>query len=256
MTFEKLDRIVELTIKYTTLGTLSIGAGDQPQSTVDSPLIRIGGEPVIPGSSLKGALRSNLEAILAQRGVEVCVPYTAIPDRIRRDNRLRKEYLQKIERLDTCDPRDPVCPICQMFGTAGGAQGLSGHVIVLDARLKDTFDPAILTERTHVAITRDTRSQAGGALVSVEAVDAGVEFSGIIRLVNPEDWMVGAILRGLEVLGYLGVGAKKTSGYGQLQVEPQQVVTRKFTARGWEETAGDLDAYRRAFDTRLAKATG
>lgn len=255
MTFEKLDRIVELTVKYTTLGTLSIGAGDQPQSTVDSPLIRIGGEPVIPGSSLKGALRSNLEAILAQRGVAVCVPYTAIPNDIRKSGRTG-QYLQDIGRLNTCKPNEEICPICQMFGTAGGAQGLSGHVIVLDARLKDTFDPAILTERTHVAITRDTRAQAGGALVSVEAVDAGVEFSGIIRLVNPEDWMVGAILRGLEVLGYLGVGAKKTSGYGQLQVEPQQVVIRKLTATGWEATAGDLDAYRQAFDTRLAKATG
>lgn len=253
MTFEKLDRIVELTVKYTTLGTLSIGAGDQPQSTVDSPLMRIGGKPVIPGSSLKGALRSNIEAILAQSGEKVCVPITAIPNTIKRDD--RAGYAASIGRKFPCDPKTP-CRICQMFGTAGGAQGLSGRVIVLDALLTNTFDPAILTERTHVAITRDTRAQAGGALVSVEAVDAGVEFSGIIRLVNPEDWMVGAILRGLEVLGYLGVGAKKTSGYGQLQVEPQQVVIRKLTATGWEATAGDLDAYRRAFDTRLAKATG
>lgn len=255
MTFEKLDRIVELTVKYTTLGTLSIGGGDQPQSIVDSPLMRIGGEPVIPGSSLKGALRSNLEAILAGQGVDVCVPYTAIPNDIRKSGRT-DQYLREIGRLNTCRPNANICPICQMFGTAGGAQGLSGHVIVLDARLKDTFDPAILTERAHVAITRDTRAQAGGALVSVEAVDAGVEFSGVIRLINAEDWMVGAILRGLEALGYLGIGAKKTSGYGQLQVEPQGVIIRKLTTAGWEETPGDLDAYRRAFDTCLAQAAG
>ena len=253
MTFEKLDRIVELTIKYTTLGTLSIGAGDQPQSTVDSPLMRIGGEPIIPGSSLKGALRSNIEAILAQRGEKVCVPSTAIPNTIQK--RDYPSYTNKIGRKPPCDPQMP-CPICRMFGTAGGKQGLSGRVIVLDARLTDTFDPAILTERTHVAITRDTRSQAGGALVSVEAVDAGVEFSGVIRLINAEDWMVGAILRGLEALGYLGIGAKKTSGYGQLQVEPQGVIIRRLTTAGWEATPGDLDAYRQAFDTRLAKAAG
>lgn len=253
MTFERLDRIVELTVKYTTLGTLSIGGGDQSQSIVDSPLMRVGGEPVIPGSSLKGALRSNIEAILAQRGEKVCVPSTAIPNTIKRDQ--HADYAAGIGRKPPCDPQMP-CPVCQMFGTAGGKQGLSGRVIVLDARLTNTFDPAILTERAHVAIRRDTRAQAGGALVSVEAVDAGVEFSGVIRLINAEDWMVGAILRGLEALGYLGIGAKKTSGYGQLQVEPQGVVIRKLTTTGWKETPGDLDAYRQAFDTRLAKAAG
>lgn len=254
MTFERLEHIVELTVKYTTLGTLSIGGGDQPQSTVDSPVVRIGGEPVIPGSSLKGALRSNLEAILAGQGVAVCVPYTAIPNDIRKSDRT-DQYLREIGRLNTCRPDKDPCPICQMFGTAGSAKGLSGRVVVLDARVQD-FDPAILTERAHVAITRDTRAQAGGALLSVEAVDAGVEFSGVIRLINAEDWMVGAILRGLEALGYLGIGAKKTSGYGQLQVEPQAAVIRKLTTTGWEATTGDLDAYRQAFDTRLAKAAG
>jgi len=254
MTFEKLDRIIEVTVEYTTLGTLSIGAGDQPQSTVDSPVVRIGAEPVIPGSSLKGALRSNLEAILSGQGVAVCVPYTAIPNEIRKDHRV-DQYLSEIGRLNTCKPTQDICPVCQMFGTAGGTQGLSGRVMVLDARLQGAFNPTILTERAHVAITRDTRSQAGGALVSVEAVDAGVKFSGVIRLINPEDWMVGAILRSLEALGYLGIGAKKTSGYGQLQVEPQKVVIRRLTARGWEETGGKLDDYRQAFDARLAKAT-
>jgi len=248
MTFQKLDRIVELKVDYETLGSLSIGAGDQPQSTVDSPVVRIGGEPVIPGSSLKGALRSNIEAILAAHAVDVCVPYTAIPNEVRKEGKTG-EYVKKIGRLQPCDPQRKVCPVCQIFGTAGGRVGLSGRAIVLDVQLADEFDPAILTERTHVAITRDMRSQAGGALVSVEAVDAGVEFTGEIRLVNPEDWMVGAILRGLDVLAKMGVGAKKTSGYGQLKVTPRSVMIHTLTTEGWKEQPGDLEAYRKAFDT-------
>jgi len=247
VTFQRLDRIVEVTVDYKTLGSLSIGAGDQPQSTVDSPVVRIGGEPVIPGSSLKGALRSNIEAILAARGVSVCVPYTAIPNEIRRKHKTN-DYVREIGREQPCDPDKATCPVCQLFGTAGGGSGLSGRAIVLDVRLTNGFDPSILTERMHVAITRDTRSQSGGALVSVEAVDAGVTFTGKIRLINPEDWMVGAVLRGLETLAQLGLGAKKTSGYGQLEVTPRDATIRTLTQEGWQEQAGDLEAYRNAFD--------
>lgn len=247
MTFQRLDRIVELTVDYKTLGSLSIGAGDQPQSTVDSPVVRIGGQPVLPGSSLKGALRSNIEAILAARGVRVCVPYTAIPNEVRRQHKT-DQYVRQIGRERPCDPDRRTCPVCQLFGTAGRGSGLSGRAIVMDVRLVGEFDPSILAERTHVAITRDTKSQSGGALVSVEAVDAGVRFEGKIRLVNPEDWMVGAILRGLEVLAQTGVGAKKTSGYGQLEVAPKSAVVRTLTDQGWQEQPGNLDAYRKAFD--------
>lgn len=251
MSFEKLTDLIELNLDVQTLGSLTIKAGDQPQTLADSPVIRIGGEPVIPGSSLKGALRSNLEALLSAKGTLVCVPATAIPNQIKRD-RQDTQYLKNLGRKEPCRPNDrDLCPVCLIFGTVGGSQGLSGSAIFLDARLVEKFDPAIVPERTHVAITRDTRSQSGGALVTNETVDAGVKFAGAIRLVNPQEWQVGAILNALEWLRQLGIGSKKTAGYGQLQIDIRAITRKTLTGGKWQETALTQDAFLQAFVARF-----
>lgn len=251
MSFEKLTDLIELKLDLQTLGSLTIKAGDQPQTLADSPVIRIGGVPVIPGSSLKGALRSSLEALLSAKGALVCVPATAIPNQIKRD-RQDAQYLKNLGRKEPCRPSDPnLCDVCKIFGTVGGSQGLSGSAIFLDARLTEKFDPAIVPERTHVAITRDTRSQSGGALVTNETVDAGVKFAGAIRLINPEPWQVGALLHALEWLKQLGIGSKKTAGYGQLEITVT-AITRKVLAGGaWQPTALKPEDFLQAFVSKF-----
>ena len=123
MAFEKLREIIELDVEYTTKSALAISAGKQPAEVVESPVIKLAGMPVIPGSSLKGALRSTLEAMLAQQGVKVCVPFAAIPKGIRGDEQRRKEYLAKLGRLEPCQDIENPCPICAIFGTIGGQAG-------------------------------------------------------------------------------------------------------------------------------------
>jgi CRISPR-associated protein Csm3 len=247
MSFEKLTDLIELNLDLQTLGSLTIKAGDQPQTLADSPVIRIGGAPVIPGSSLKGALRSSLEALLSAKGTLVCVPATAIPNQIKRD-RQDAQYLKNIGRKEPCRPNDrDLCPVCSIFGTVGGNQGLSGSAIFLDARLGEAFRPDMVPERTHVAITRDTRSQSGGALVTNETVDAGVKFTGAIRLVNPQDWQVGALLHALEWLRQLGIGSKKTAGYGQLDIAVSAITRKVLMGGKWQTTALKQEEFLQAF---------
>lgn len=247
MAFEKLNDVIEITLDIQTLSSLAIKAGDQPQSLSDAPVIKIGGEPVIPGSSLKGALRSSLEGLLAARRVNVCVPATTIPNQIKREQK-ESDYLKQIGRKAPCEPNDAnICPVCLIFGTAGKNQGLSGSAVFLDARLAEKIAPDKLPERTHVAITRDTRSQAGGALVTNETVDAGVRFVGAIRLINPQSWQVGAILHALEWLRQLGIGSKKTAGYGQLAITVRAITHKKLEGGKWIETAKQPDEYLQAF---------
>ncbi|MBM3130365.1 MAG: hypothetical protein FJ009_17270 [Chloroflexi bacterium] len=251
MSFEKLTDLIELTLTFETRSSLTIKAGDQPQALTDAPVIKIGGEPVIPGSSLKGALRSGLEGLLAARGVNVCVPATAIPNQIKRDRR-EADYLKQIGRKSPCAPNDAnICPVCLIFGTVGGSQGLSGSTVFLDARLAEKITPDKLPERTHVAITRDTRSQSGGALVTNETVDAGVKFKGAVRLVNPQDWQVGALLHALEWLKQLGIGSKKTAGYGQLDVAVSAITRKVLTGGKWQETALEQEKFLQAFVTKF-----
>lgn len=252
MTFERLQGLVELTVVYETRSALAIHAGKGGSFEVsDAPVIMSNDKPIIPGSSLKGVLRSTLEALLAEGGFKVCVPDAAIPSewrgkRIRKPQE-RREYARSIGREPACSAEKP-CPICQIFGTAGGRQGLAGRAIFLDAWAQPGYR---LVERTHVAIARDTRSQAGGKLMNVQAVDAGAVFKGRIRLVNPEDWMVGALMRALEGVELLGVGAKKTAGYGAVAIEVTGIKTRTPIASGWDVQAVDAAPYQAAFTRML-----
>lgn len=248
MTFQKLERIVDIHVTYTTEGALAISAGDRPAEIVESAVIKLGGKPVIPGSSMKGALRSTLEAMLAQAGEQVCVPSTAIPMSIRRDRNRRREYLARIGRLGPCEDMEHPCPVCSIFGTVGGRAGLMGRAIVLDATTQE--GQYELIERSHVAITRDTKSQAEGSLMTIEAVDAGSVFHGAIRLVNPEDWQVGAVVRALEGVAMLGVGGKKTAGYGALEVEIGPLKLIRFENGAWHEEPVGLDPFLAAFAER------
>ena len=244
MAFERLERIIDIEVKYTTQGALAISAGDQPAEIVESPVIKLGGKPVIPGSSLKGALRSTLESMLAAQSVEVCVPFAAIPRPQRRD-RERETYLRKIGRKGPCEDMDNLCPVCSIFGAMGGRQGLMGRALVLDATTEEGHYELI--ERSHVAIMRDTKSQSDGSLMTIEAVDAGAVFQGTIRLVNPEDWQVGAVVRALEGVAMLGMGGKKTAGYGSLAHEITSVTETRFTDGEWKSNPVSLDGFTAAF---------
>jgi len=69
--------------------------------------------PVLPGSSLKGAIRSLLEAICAS-----CIPLT---------NPRVRPYVPR--RLGRCTDQEKLCPACRLFGT----QDYQGQVAFEDA---------------------------------------------------------------------------------------------------------------------------
>lgn len=248
MNFEKLAQLIDIEVEYVARSSLAIHAGkDTAFEATESPVVKIGSKPVIPGSSLKGVLRSTLEAMLAQDGIEVCVPDAAIPNTVRRED--QATYVQSIGRKSACRIERP-CPVCQIFGTTAGRQGLSGRALFLDAK---AIGEPTLVERTHVAITRDTRSQAGGKLMSSEAVDAGAKFAGTIRLINPDPWQVGAILRALETMRYLGVGSKKTAGYGELDVRVLEIGARKMGKGEWKQSTVQQAEFLQAFSAQIAQ---
>ncbi|MBM3241089.1 hypothetical protein FJZ31_32800 [Candidatus Poribacteria bacterium] len=221
--FEKLKRIVNIPVTFETVGTLSIGSGRGDEVT-GSLVIRYGGPeepPVIPGSSVKGVVRSTVEAMLhqAEGDGKICVPMACAPKDRDRNPILppgrKKDCGEEVDRRR--NPRgglENACSTCQMFGNTG----LKGKVNFHDA-MPDPEKGVATISRTHVALTRDTGTAASQALMNMETVPSGVKFEGSVALVNPDPWMVGAIIHVLHLLPSLGVGAKKTSGYGQLEVK-------------------------------------
>lgn len=248
MVFEKLESIFEIEVQYTTLSCLAIHSGkSSAYSILDQPIVRIGGTPVIPGSSLKGALRSITESLFSKHNIGVCVPEASIPKDIKRSRRV-DEYVKKLGRINPCDPskNGPVCPVCEIFGSAS----LSGRAIFTDARPTSTILPI---KRNHVAITRDTRAQADGSLMEFEAIDKDAEFRGIIRVINPEAWQIGAIISALDTLKMVGLGSKKTAGYGDIDVKIIGITKKDFGKNGWEteSLSPEKEAYIQAFSQKL-----
>jgi len=242
MVFEKLKEIYEIEVEYTTKSSLAILAGREAAFTaIDQVVTLVGGKPVIPGSSIKGAIRSTLEAILVEKGEQVCVPLSAIPKDFARN---AEEYAESIGRISPCEPRrKKPCPVCQIFGAAD----LAARAMFMDAR--PVGEPHI-TDRTHVAITRDNKAAAGGKLMQVQTIDAGARFRGIIRIVNPQPWQIGAVLVSINSLEMLGLGAKKSAGYGEIETKIISIKKKELKESMWKiSDINQFDEFLSAFAT-------
>jgi len=214
--FESLHQIISLDVTYITNGYLSVhtGYGD---GYYDDLVIREGdgGKPIIPGSTIKGVVRSLVESILATISPNnICVPETCGP--------------VPPVRKGACKNPTSSCDACQLFGHTKQRSRVTFH----DAKLEG--DPLCTLERHHVAIDRTYGTAAqtsgkGGALATMEAVPGNaLQFNGKITFINPKEWMVGAVIETLPLIHYAGLGARKSRGYGDLLV---QSVDLKFTLR-------------------------
>lgn len=242
MAFEKLSRIVEVQAEFTTRSALAILSGrEEAFAPLDQVVTTVGGQPVIPGSSLKGAIRSAVESLLAERKIQVCVPDSSVPKQF---SHREEEYARQIDRLPACEGRGgsrKPCPVCQVFG----AVDLAARASFMDA--KPVGSPKLI-ERSHVALTRDNRAAAGGKLLQLQAVDAGTKFQGMVRIVNAEDWHIGAVLAGLETLELTGLGGKKSAGYGDVEVRIDKLRQLVWVETGWQSRdASTPDKYLKAF---------
>jgi CRISPR/Cas system CSM-associated protein Csm3 (group 7 of RAMP superfamily) len=232
--FQRLDRIVCLNVTYTTNGYVSIqtGMGDGVR---DNLVIREGGaetRPIIPGSTLKGAVRHLVESILARalpQG-QVCVPLPCSRTERRQG---RTEHVPITGRKVPCDALGSggqPCPVCQLFGSTRQRSRITFH----DAKPMVSAEELSTFNRRHVAIDRETGTQSGGALMTVEAVPGdAMTFEGLVTFINPEPWMVGAVVETLPLIRYNGVGARKSRGYGDLTV---QVGAPQFVMRPASDT--------------------
>ena len=193
----------------------------------DLPVVRdVDGFPFIPGSSLKGALRSHLEA--AVRGI---APPQADLRRIacdptREDQRcltdtemqdLRKEYAGEVRSEKYTEAiLDRLCLVCRTFGSPW----LASPVRILDLPVVegewfDEFDV-----RNGVAIDRDKGTAAEGRLYDYEVVPAGTRFSLYIAGENLEDWQRGLLWLGIRALegGQVPLGGFTSRGMGWVRL--------------------------------------
>lgn len=212
----RLEKHVVIKKKLTCKTGLHIGGSkdDMEIGGMDNPIIRdpMTKFPYIPGSSIKGKLRSLLEARHCAGKID--------------------------ERGNPCGCGREDCPVCKIFGPHFNQNHNLGppRLIVRDAflteeskaELKDKIEAGSLFAevKQEVMIDRNkgTASRAGPR--PVERVPAGAEFQLelVLRVFEADDeqGMMGTIEEGFDLLQKDYLGGSGSRGYGKVEIDNNQ----------------------------------
>jgi CRISPR-associated protein Csm3 len=176
------------------------------------------GNPIIPGSSLKGVLRSEMEKLLKGLRKRACSPE---PDKL-------------------CDPKkgERECTVCLLFG---------GREYAGSIRIRDAITETRTTRvRDGVRIDRATRKAAGSALYQLEVVPRGTVFMGRMTIENPKLKLeengkeysyakLGALLGTIQFFNATSksLGGGVSRGFGEVLIVPKRI--REITAGDYLE---------------------
>ena len=233
--FEKFENryIIEGNLVATT--ALHIGAAEdvfRPNGCKNPFFRNAQGLPLIPGSSLKGAMRSFLEQYLsseAGRDIihknKVCNEQNPCADS-KKDtvlNDLLKErgedsqeklshYLFGTEEA----VNGKLCMICRLFGSQCSAAKFS----VRDARVIEKTFEREFEIRSGVAIDRNLGTSVENKTYTIEVVPEGTIFlfKAILENGNETEWkVVKQLLQAMEI-GLIPIGGMKSRGLGEIKL--------------------------------------
>ncbi len=229
--FHKLEQRICLSGFLKARTALRIGSGGSGElDAVDLPVLRDRqGYPLIPGSSLKGVLRSTIEALIrgstlnSETGVWTCDPLTEG----KAGGPKACGYHEKGNRARV--NTDEHCAVCRLFGS---------HVIASHVRFSDALIPtedrngrAPVEIRDGVAIDRDRRIAADKKLYNFEVIAPGTRFALEVFVENPQPWLMGLLVIGFEQIaeGFSALGGFTSRGLGRMEVHWSEM--RQSTAR-------------------------
>ncbi len=226
------------------IGACRIVGATTPDAPADGAVVRdAAGRPVLPGTSLKGALRATAEAWLRVFGPAIaCDPIEGPTCSAATRGSATRDAIDRA-----------TCRVCALFGSTH----LAGRLTVLDA----PADGDVRTEtRGSVAVDRDYETARGGAF-SFEVVRAGSTFAFEAILENPTDADVALVAELLERLadGDVVLGAATSRGLGRFVCEQPTLARidatglldgRDYTAIDWP----DQDNRRAVLDAALRGA--
>ena len=206
--------IHEITFTARCESGLHIG-GSQDELTIggsDNPVIKnpANNKPYIPGSSLKGKMRHELEKGLGKQGLS------------------RREREQGTQGSLPCNCAQDDCPVCRVFGAHMDTSGRLGpsRIIVRDGH-PSSDNPSQVETKSETAISRQSGSALGGSLRTSERVVEGSIFSMHIVLQvfdndanfsynghQGSDALQAVVARCLRLVEMMGLGGGTSRGSG------------------------------------------
>jgi len=186
---------------------------------LDNPVIRdpVTGEPYIPGSSLKGKMRSLLEKSLGLK-------LTPLPgtENIRIHSCSNKENAKK-------------CPVCRIFGISAENAAMPTVIIVRDATLTKESKEKLEKAETDLPYTEIKwenildRITSAATPRQMERVPAGAEFNFeiVYNIYNDVDKdYLRYVFEAMKLLEDDYLGGSGTRGYGKIVFKDIKVIER------------------------------
>lgn len=186
-------------VRINNAGT-DIGPGGLDAEVIKNPMT---GKPYIPGSSVKGKMRSLLEL----------------------------HYGKYNQKGDPCGCGKPECIVCTLFGAYKNVNATSGipRLIVRDMDLTEEYanNKDILETKASTMINRVSSTASGGSLRFVERVAAGVEFNYEINIrvfdTDDEKKLMQGLEEAMKMLENDGIGGGVTTGSGKIKFITKEI---------------------------------
>lgn len=209
--------------RLTCTTALHIGGGRGTLTPTDSPVIRGPDlKPFIPGSPLKGSLRSTVEKLTSVVGLRTCAlvqnaPCPGAPGETQDEFNRRREGWDEDQLLAALE--DELCDTCKLFG----APFQASRIYVDDLPLVEWAGTTQI--RDGVAIDRDSEKAVDRLKYDYEVVPPGAAFECRVTLEEPTDTDLRLTCPGLSefVSGLGGIGGKRSRGLGRCVLEDLKI---------------------------------
>lgn len=243
----QLSRRVEMTGRLRMLSALHVGGGVGSTSITDAGVVRhADGRPYIPGSSMKGALRSHLGRLcqtpaLADAGMKSCLLYP--PDEPDEEEETWTPTAAECptlghvrsnlhgQEVDAPDPTelsgwsesrtdaflDRLCCTCTLFGSPY----LAGKIRVPDLEVDERTYAGEVEIRDGVGIDRDQGLAVDKVKFDYEVVPSGTVFDFTLGVDSPSPKELGLLAIAARELQRenVAVGGKTSRGLGRCRLE-------------------------------------
>jgi CRISPR-associated protein Csm3 len=229
--FSKLIKKQIFTIHLRLNTPLHIGGSYDTETDTDLPVIRTkDGTPYIPGSSIKGVLRSASEKLYHLVDYQ---PVCFLEKEKSCTFKLKNDISHMLEKFDEEEAYhriyEKICPVCRTYG--------------MGAIASKVFIPNVLLEkkstmvRDGIKIDRETNVVSASAKFDYEYVEAGQTFTIRIEAENmteENEKVLGIALLQLKK-NYIRLGGLQSRGLGELEYHSGSVETIDFSANNRQQ---------------------
>ena len=227
MLYTKFENKTIIKGTLTAIDPIHIGAASKESLNpveIDSAVLKdSNGNPVIPGSSLKGVVRSRFEEVLRASGMRVCDIHNENDPDCASKRFIRETKGSNASLLEQAQSYyKKSCEACRLFG---GRQ-FAGKLHFKDCSyIGET--PCKFEKRDGVGIDRITGAAKQGVKYDFEIIPKGTKFDFELIAENLDekqqkylnliiDWLCG---KGITDTDYLAVGGKTTRGLGRIRLD-------------------------------------